>query len=57
MIFFKKFATLWIHLICFSFAIYTRPNKGDGSLVAGLKVETEASSSDITRCAETLLFG
>ncbi len=47
--FFKKFASLWIHLICLSFAIYFRPAM-DVSLLQGIKPNTPPpDGNDITR--------
>ena len=39
MMFFKKFASLWIHLICLTFSIYFRPLIGE-SLLNGIKPNT-----------------
>ncbi len=49
MMFFKKFASLWIHLICLTFAITFRPPI-DESLLRGIKPNTGLpDGNDITR--------
>ncbi len=56
MMFFKKFASLWVHLICLSFAIYFRPDPGT-SLLKGIKGGTEdPDGNDITRYEMRLLL-
>ncbi len=49
MLFVKKFALLWVHLICLSIAIYLRPEKNQ-SLLEGIKSDTgNPTNSAITR--------
>ena len=46
--FYKKLAKLFLHLICLSVALYERPRK-EKSLVVGMKDDSEVSKDDITR--------
>lgn len=48
MFFVKKFAFVWVHLICLSVAIYTRPDY-TASLLGGLKDGPEDIADHVTR--------
>ena len=48
MIFYKKIFFQIIHLLCISFAIYSRPNF-DEPLMRGIKADTEIKEEDIIR--------
>ena len=48
MMFYKKLAKLFLHLICLSVALYSRPRK-ERSLVNGMREGTEVTKDDVTR--------
>ena len=55
MMFYKKMLFQIIHLLCISFAIYSRP-EFDQPLMRGLQPETQIEDEDIVRYIDIELF-